>query len=288
MAILEDLPEGVPHRSGGIELHVRRMGAGPRLLLLHGGPGLDHHVLLPLAVPLSRRFEVLLPDLPGHGRSHSDAVGLPDLTTVQERTARWIEELTPTASVVAGHSLGAWLVREMLALGRLRPSAAVLISSPVQSTDGAGNRLDRSGIGPRRSRDRGREGRLAREFLDLCAEGTDDAPSPSLVEAVSRSRLRASKRYDSLLGQFWRAMTSPLKTIDPGCPVLVLTGEADHACLPEEAARLCAATTGARLRVLPGAGHVPYSADAEPVARAIVEFVDSCRPQMRPSVPDRD
>lgn len=274
MSILDSLPEAAAFDSGGVVLHLRRIGDGTRLVLLHGGPGLDHHLLLPLAFPLSQRYEVWLPDLPGHGRSHADDAGLPDLTAVSARTSRWLEGLAPPASVLVGHSLGAWLAREALAGGRIRPRAAVLLSSPVPRGKLAAG-APRARVGNRAGKPRSRGHDLAREFLDLCAEDTERPPSPQFVEAVRRSRLRSPRGYAGLQGQLQRALHAPLRTIDPGCPVLVLTGDADSHCTPEDAERLAAATTGARLGILPGAGHFPFSTDAEPLAGAILDFLDA-------------
>jgi pimeloyl-ACP methyl ester carboxylesterase len=275
MPTLDALPAAAPWRSGGVALHARRFGEGPRLVLLHGGPGLDHHVLLPLAIPLAGRFEVLLPDLPGHGRSHAAGAGLPDLDTVLERTTRWITGLEPAAAILVGHSLGAWLTREMLARRRIRPRAAVLLSSPVASDRGRDKGPTRAWIAARRRTRDGRDAALAREFLEACTEDMEAAPSPLFVASLSRSRLRSPQEYVGLLGQLRRSLGAALRTVQPGCPVLVLAGEADRVCPPEDARRLAAATAGAVSRILAGAGHVPFAADADPVARAIFEFLDA-------------
>jgi haloacetate dehalogenase len=55
-------------RAGDVTLHVRRSGAGPPVLLLHGYPqtvAMWHRV----AAPLARRFTVVLADLRGYGDS---------------------------------------------------------------------------------------------------------------------------------------------------------------------------------------------------------------------------
>jgi pimeloyl-ACP methyl ester carboxylesterase len=51
-------------------LHVRDLGEGPPVVLLHPGPGLDGSVFLPGATALADAgFRALLVDLPGSGRS---------------------------------------------------------------------------------------------------------------------------------------------------------------------------------------------------------------------------
>ena len=63
------LARAVPEAtSSPAPLFVRKEGAGPVVLLLHGLGG-DHTVWNGLIPALSREFRVLAPDLRGHGRS---------------------------------------------------------------------------------------------------------------------------------------------------------------------------------------------------------------------------
>ena len=45
----------------GESLFVKTMGAGPPVVLMHGGPGLDHTTLLGLA-PLARYYQLIFYD----------------------------------------------------------------------------------------------------------------------------------------------------------------------------------------------------------------------------------
>lgn len=259
-------------RAGGQSLYVRRLGRGPRrLIFLHGGPGLDHHVLLPLAAALSARLEVWLPDLPGHGRSHTEASTLPDLSSLLERTTRWLEALDPPVDLLAGHSLGAWLLREMLDSGRLKPKAAALLSCPVPPEQDDGSKTPPPPAGRVRARDFGRQ------FLDLCEEDSAGPLDPEFVGAVSRGRLRSPFHYEALQGQFRSAQRRPLRRVEPDCPLLVLTGSGDRICPPDDARRLAEATSGARLCVLEGAGHVPWATGVGPVERELAELVEEAQ-----------
>jgi len=62
-----------PVEAGGLDLFVRRGGAGPAVLLLHGHPrtSATWHRVAPLLV--DRGFTVVCPDLPGYGRSGKPA-----------------------------------------------------------------------------------------------------------------------------------------------------------------------------------------------------------------------
>ena len=59
----------VPRRGGAALMHVRELGEGPPVLLLHPGPGLDGTVFLPGVERLAESHRVLLADLPGNGHS---------------------------------------------------------------------------------------------------------------------------------------------------------------------------------------------------------------------------
>src|SRR5918996_1149813 len=103
-------------------LHVRDLGAGPPVVLLHPGPGLDGSVFLPHVNQLvDAGYRALLVDLPGSGRSPGDdftleaqaATDIPVLAIVgsEERfgtgAAERIAETAPRGELVvidgAGH-----------------------------------------------------------------------------------------------------------------------------------------------------------------------------------------
>src|SRR5919201_927408 len=54
----------------GVSLNILEVGSGHPLILLHGGPGLDHHELHPWLDPLAGAgFRLIYVDMRGHGRS---------------------------------------------------------------------------------------------------------------------------------------------------------------------------------------------------------------------------
>jgi proline iminopeptidase len=88
----------------GVSLFVRTMGSGPPIVLMHGGPGLDHTTLLALA-PLAIDHQLIFYDHRANGRSSGDATTMTwnNLTADADalRAILGFDEWT-----VLGHSFG--------------------------------------------------------------------------------------------------------------------------------------------------------------------------------------
>lgn len=292
---LADLPPAEPVRSGGVTLRVRRLpGPAPapdlRLVLLHGGPGLDHHVLLPLGLALATGYEVWMPDLPGHGESAAPGgEAPPGLRTLESALGRWLRGLPgpPGGTVLVGHSLGAFLVRELIRPGAapLPARGAVLLSPPAAGQRERGSALRRAGSLARRERKGSRrhasrhDGRARREALGHVEAETEGPLSPLFRAAFERARIRDTRLYGALGSDLHRRLVAPPEPCDPGLPVLVLCGERDRTTPPEQARRVAEGLQGATLELLPGAGHYPFAAAPEATAAAIERFVAELGPQ---------
>jgi proline iminopeptidase len=90
-------------------LWVQERGAGHPLIVLHGGPGLDHMMFGDHLDPLGDRFRLLLVDQRSQGRSDRT----PPRTWGLERLARDVTELAGALGLdryaVLGHSFGAFV-----------------------------------------------------------------------------------------------------------------------------------------------------------------------------------
>jgi pimeloyl-ACP methyl ester carboxylesterase len=246
--------------SGGAVLAVRTFGSGPRMVALHGGPGLDHHVLIPMLEPLAGRFEMWLPDLPGHGRSEPLRGDAPGLGETLEIVGRWLPALPGTTEVLLGHSLGAWLVQELLRARRLQPRAAVLISPPAGGRESGRTAVRRRAASdlPPASGNWEKDVRQARAaFADhLGAECGGEVPA-DLLSVLDAVHVKPAWVHRRLLRELHRTLLGPNRPFDPRCPVLVLAGEADRTTPLEQAASVAAALRGADLLPLPSTGHYP-------------------------------
>jgi proline-specific peptidase len=91
----------------GYNLNVEELGSGFPLIVLHGGPGLDHQMFRPYLDPLAVEYRLLYVDERGQGRSER----VDPATLSLDRFARDVELLAQALRLdqfaLLGHSFGA-------------------------------------------------------------------------------------------------------------------------------------------------------------------------------------
>ncbi len=122
------------HHHDGARVAYRETGAGPGIALLHS-IGLSHREWEPIVEPLSKRFRVVLPDLPLHGDSEDRPRHPYTLDWLAEVIAGFCREVVGVRPIVAGHDVGAELVLQAVTTGRLEPSRLVLMSNRLHRRD---------------------------------------------------------------------------------------------------------------------------------------------------------
>lgn len=94
---------------GDTRLFVEERGDGYPVLVLHGGPGLDHHMFGDYLDPLTDRYRLVLVDQRAQGRSDT----APPITWSLERMADDVSDLARALELdryaVLGHSYGAFV-----------------------------------------------------------------------------------------------------------------------------------------------------------------------------------
>jgi proline iminopeptidase len=102
-------PDGELVSIDDTELFVVERGAGYPVIVLHGGPGLDHHEFADYLDPLTDTFRLLLVDQRANGRSGRP----PESTWTLERMAQDVIMLARALGLeryaVLGHSYGAFV-----------------------------------------------------------------------------------------------------------------------------------------------------------------------------------
>jgi proline iminopeptidase len=139
----------------GAEIYYKTIGRGFPLVLLHGGPGADHSDFLPYLRPLARRYQLVLVDERGSGRSerlqdpkHYTLESMAeDLEVVRQhlRLKRW---------VMLGHSFGGILAQAYAVRHPRRLAGLVLAgtASSAKSVNADFRRIRRSAKAPLRAR----------------------------------------------------------------------------------------------------------------------------------------
>ena len=269
--------------AGGETLFVHRCGHGPRLVLLHGGPGLDHHLLVPLAEQLADRFEIWIPDLPGHGASRQDNDPFPGLRAVLDPLGRWLDGLATELAdsnrsfILAGHSLGAWLAREYVRFSSSKPAGLILIAPPSRPGKGESPpvRARVRAVDPMKIPGGGQnDNQQARDELLLYLQlATPGALSERFHRAVEESRLFPPWKYNRLVRRLHKELLRPGIQVDPCCPTLVLCGREDRITTPEQARDVARFTTDSVRKILANKGHFPWADGSRETAEEILRFL---------------
>jgi pimeloyl-ACP methyl ester carboxylesterase len=241
----------------GAGVNVFDVGEGPAVVLLHGLLGSPAY-LLPLARSLARGGRrVLVPELPGHGRS--DRVRPFEFDTVADRLADAVEGLGAERPALLGHSLGAPVAVHWALRHQVRALVAV---SPVGVVP-----LDLRwsrwmlGVAPavapaaRATADRVAASAAGRRLVFGWFVGM---ARPQAVDArMGAELIRGAADASPVVADVLEALEG-LRLADPAAelrvPALVIWGDLDvHA---DNGYRLAAALSGST-HVLAGCGHMP-------------------------------
>lgn len=263
----------------GVRLFTRRLGAGPPVIVLHGGPGAHHDYLLPQYDLLARGRTLFYYDQRGGGRSPVEgptSVGWRDhVADLDALRAYWGID----AAVLLGYSWGG-LLAVLYALEHPERSSTLALVAPAPVTAGWRDEFER------RLADRMADPAIARMRAELQASElrTRDPEgyrrrafalavagyfrNPTLAEQMTPFRITGRTR-DAV----WRSLGDydlrerVRSTFPPGTAPLTLVVHGIHDPLPIAASQQLAALLGARLVTL-DTGHAPH-------VEATAEFVQA-------------
>ena len=267
---MTDTPSG---DNSGFEVHTATgsivgadSGQGPVLVFLHGGPGLSDYA------------DLLAPELAGWRVIHYQQRGLPPSTvdgpfTVEQNVADAVAVLDARGvdqAVVAGHSWGVHLALALAVTHPDRVAGLVLVDGPGVADDGGlgamGQTLmDRAlpdavarlqEVGERMSAD-GPTDDEATEQLALLWPGyfadpaTAPPPPSGMRVSAAVNMAGVGSMFEHLASGFAESvsgLTVPaILVLGEQSPIPNVWGEQTAALIP-----------GARVRVIPGAGHLPW------------------------------
>lgn len=260
---------------------------GVPLLVLHGGPGLDHHEFGDYLDPLTERgVRLVLVDQRACGRSER----APEQTWTLERHAQDVVMLARALGfkrwAVLGHSYGAFVALQQ-AVDYPGVADAVVISSGVPAMhhlDGLDERLQE--LEPEDLRERVTaswakepEVATAEEFRRLM----DDQwpfhfafPGDSRIDEY-RLRTKGAVYAPDVLRHFattgYGSIDVEDRLEDVVSPVLVLAGRHDRTCPPEASEAIAAGIDDAQLLTFEASGHMTFVEEPEVYVEAVSRFL---------------
>jgi pimeloyl-ACP methyl ester carboxylesterase len=263
----------------GVRMRYFVAGDGAPLILVHGlgGAASNWTELAPL---LAARRRVLVPDLPGHGGS-SALPGVSGLEPFADRITAVAEQEGMLPAPVVGHSLGGMVV---LRLALRRPDAVQALVLAAAAGLSIGNVWGRQLLSIFATV---RPGRLAGRYRSLVARsallrrlvfGFVSVADPVGLTDTAVEGFLAGQVLHTDVDSAWQALRrdNPRQELEAvGVPALVLWG-AEDAQLPLDDAFEYTRRLHARLRVIPGCGHLLIGERADACQDAIETFLRDC------------
>lgn len=253
------------------------VGAGPVAVLLHAFP-CDHAMWRAQVEPLvDSGWRVIVPDLPGFGRSDLP-VDPPSLESVVQILADALLASSIDRCVLIGLSVGGYVIMEWL---RRHPEmvAAVVLCDTKASADTEQARIARLDMADTIEADPSICPALLRERLLPVIIGPSAAStSPQIVATVGAWMDAADPASVAWYQRAMAARPDSLGTLrECGLPALVVWGVEDSMAPRVEQEIMVEALQDARLEVIPRAGHLSAVENPEEVSRTLVDFLTAVR-----------
>jgi proline iminopeptidase len=289
--MIGDPTEGRTVDIGDTRLWVLEIGEGYPLLLLHGGPGLDHTQFRPWMDPLADRFRLIYVDQRSQGRSDPSDEGTWTLRHMADDVTALADALALDRYAVLGHSFGSFVALQH-AVDHMTASHYVLIGCVPGS-----RWLDRiednlAAFQPAALRERitaswDLEPRV--QTVEECRQLLVDQlpfhfadpggrPYREFLDVVTRSMRLAPHVLRTFAGNDYGAIDVEDRLEEIDVPVLVIAAEYDRVTVPEGGWSIAEAVPTGECVLLKDAGHMMFVEKPEPVHRAIEAFFDRFPP----------
>lgn len=262
----------------GYKLNVEALGSGFPLIVLHGGPGLDHQMFRPYLDPLAAGYRLLYVDERGQGRSERA-----DPTTLSlDRFARDVDLLAQALQLgrfaLLGHSFGAIIVTyhavelgsadAYVISGGADESSAMLadVEASLEAMGDAGKPIAASWEDEKVVQTDEQLKHLLRVQMPFhfhreppAGYGEETVGSPEVLRHFANAGY-GDFDYRPKLGRVTK-------------PTLVVVGEHDRTTTPRAARALQRGIAGSELVVIPNAGHMTFVEQTEVYLDAVRRFL---------------
>jgi pimeloyl-ACP methyl ester carboxylesterase len=258
-------------RSSDTEISYQVKGKGPDLVLLHPFPA-HHGVWRPAAMLLESRYRLVLPDLRGHGES---GVGEGPATMEKHSAdiARLLDDAGIRKAVLAGESIGGYILFEFWRRHRERVSALILCNTKAgaDNEEARVNRLrsaedvEKRGIEP-----------FIESMIPKLLGQTTRSNRPDLVDTARAMMMKMTPAGVAAVQRGMAARPDSVATLATmDVPTLLITGDEDVLTGVGEAELMQRYIRGSTTMVIPRAGHYAVFEQHEEAARVMRQFLDS-------------
>lgn len=255
-------------------IHYTRTGRGNPLVLVHGFPN-DSSAWDTVVPVLAQHYTVLVPDLPGAGRS-----SLPEEALSLEYMAACLHEMLDRENirqaVMAGHSMGGYTTLQFADLypGRLKGISLVHSLASADSEEKKENR--RKAIALIGKGEAEREMFLRGMAQNLFAE-TYGREHPEVVRSIVAKGMELPA---ATLAAFYQAIMdrSDKRDLLPGLkvPVQWIIGSEDTATPMKDALEQCHIASVNQVSLYRNCGHMSFLERTEALCADLLRFADYC------------
>lgn len=262
----------------GYNINVEQVGSGLPLIVLHGGPGLDHSMFRPYLDSLGDEFRLLYVDERGQGRSERVDPTTLSLEVFARDVDLLAEALELDGFALLGHSFGAIIATYHAT--ELGTAVAYVISGGGDSSDALDADVEASldALGDRREtiaasweaeKTVETEEQLKQLLRDQMPFHFYGDPPPGYAEETVGSP--EVLRYFANIG--YGAFDYRPKLSSVGKPTLIIVGEHDRTTTPRAARALHEGIPSSELVVIPDVGHMSFVEKSEPYVAAVRRFL---------------
>jgi proline-specific peptidase len=268
-----------------VSLFVDVVGRGYPLLLMHGGPGLDHYSLLPFR-RMADRFTVVFYDHRCNGRSEGAPVSSMTWENLTADADALRQRLGFDKWAVLGHSFGGHVALEYALRYPDHLSHLVLLDTGGDSHWAQQNAADLLAI---RGESPDKVAAVRRWFNGEFTPNEWFSIFRRIGGAYYHHLTPLRLAHELIQGE-WRTKFRPEPLIFAGrhllkgwtvmdrlgeitVPTLVMAGRDDFVFPPECQRELAARIPGSRLRIIEHAGHNPHSEQPAQVIEAVTDFI---------------
>ena len=240
-----------------LAVEYEEQGSGPVVLMLHGWKQ-DVHTFDAITPALASAFRVIRLDLPGFGGSETPPVGW-NVSEYVVFVATFIQKLGITVDVLVGHSFGGRIALKGLGGGVLKARRLVLVGSAgLTKKDTLRNHLFLVVA---------KIGKAGSAFLPFSLR---EHLRRRLYTRAGSDLLDAGAMKETFLLTRGEELSSFAQKVR--VPTLLIWGEEDSQTPLDQGKRFAELISGAKLVVLPKAGHFVHQEKAAEVAKLILDF----------------